>query len=191
MSLCGIQVLPWMDYCSSLPSHSESTRILTMSLLMIKSVRELLCPRGQSKIAKLLWLRHHLAQSFHTELQVASPAGRVYADACVLRIQLCFPRPPTRPNASRSLQPGILDFRAALRLRTCLGPVSDDPNKVFRIAQPLESLYFDVHYVSLQVPSVFHCTWSDSVEHFDSPSAMMSSPWIAAIESASKQEYTW
>ena len=38
---------------------------------------------------------------------------------------------------------------------------------VFRIFQPLESLSFDVHDVSVQVPSVFHCLWSDSVKHFD------------------------
>ena len=44
--------------------------------------------------------------------------------------------------------------------------VSDDRSKVFRIFQPLESLFFDVHDVPLQVPSVFRSK-SDSVNHFD------------------------
>ena len=61
---------------------------------MIESERELLRAHeisrqpGQSKIAQLSRFRHHLAQSFHTELHVESPTGHVYADACILLIQL-------------------------------------------------------------------------------------------------------
>ena len=111
-------------------------------------------------------LRRHLAQSFHTELHVESPTGGVYADACVLLIQLRFPVLQLVQRFWVTL-PEILAARGALRLRTCLGTVSDDRSKVFRIFPPLESQSFDVHDVSLQVPSVFHCSWSDSVKHFD------------------------
>ena len=79
----------------SLPAQSESHDVAV--LLMIESERELLRAHemasrlpSHSKTVQLSWLRHHLAQSFQTELHLESPTGRVYADACVLLIQLRF-----------------------------------------------------------------------------------------------------
>ena len=40
-------------------------------------------------------------------------------------------------------------------------------SKVFRIFQPIEALTVDVHDVSLQVLSMFSCSWSNSVKYFD------------------------
>ena len=40
-------------------------------------------------------------------------------------------------------------------------------SKMFRIFPQLESLSVNVHDVALQVLSMFSCSWSDSVKHFD------------------------
>ena len=139
---------------------------------MTESEHKLLCTHEisrqpcKSKIAQHSSFRHHLTQPFDTELHVESSTGHVNADASILLIQLSFHVLQLVQRFSVTL-PEILAARGALRLRTCLGTVSDDRSKVLRIFQPLESLSFDVHDVSLQVPSVFDCSWSDSVKHFD------------------------
>ena len=110
----------------------------------------------QSEVAQLSWLCHHLAQSFHTELHVESPTEHIHADACVLLTQL-------RLHLFQLVErfwvtfPETLAAQGALRLCACHGTVYDDRSKVFRIFQPLESLFFDVHEVGLQVLTVFQC----------------------------------
>ena len=87
--------------------------------------------------------------------------------------------------------------QGALRLRAHLGTVSDDRSKMFRIFQPLESL--TVHCTRCVSSSTVHrsaalgptlsstlaatncfSTSSGRSNFSGSPSAMMSSPWIAA-----------
>ena len=137
---------------------------------MIESEHKLFCTHKvsrqpcKSKIAQFSWFRHHHTQLLHTELNVESSTGHVHADACILLIQLCF-------HLFQLVQrfwitcPKVLAARGALWLRAHLRRVSDDRSKMLRIFQPPESLTVDVHDVSLQVLSMFSCSWSNSVKY--------------------------
>ena len=133
------------------------------------------CQPCKSKIAQLWWFRHHLTQLLHTELSVESSTGHVNTDACILLIQLSF-HLFQLVQRCRIASPKVLATRGALWLRAHFRTVSDDRSKMLRIFQPLESVTVDVHDVSLQVLSMFSCSWSNSVVLLPRPIASVPHP---------------
>ena len=131
-----------------------------------------------------------------------SSTGHVNADACILLIQLSF-------HLFQLVQrfwiafPEVLATWRTLWLRAHLGTVSDYRSKMLRIFQPLESRpltytmclfrYWPCSAalgptLSSTLTTTNYFSTSSRRSNFSrSPCAMMSSPWMAVIESVSKQ----